>query len=121
MTTKDLQEKLHGRWVVDLERWEEVVPEAHIAVRIGRAGVMASLLVEIDETELHIRNYSRKNQDFTYEVTEVRGDTVVMAVMMQPSGRRGVYEATIDGPSGLILRLVEPKDHVMVLKRPDTV
>lgn len=121
MTTNNLKDRVLGTWVADLSRWDEVVPDAHVAVKIGRAGVMGALSVEFTESELHIRNYSRKSQDFTYAISGTRGDTLVMAVAMQADGRKGVYEATLDGPSGLILRLVEPKQHVMVLKRPDTV
>ena len=110
-------EKLIGTWAPDFERWEKGADVKSDAVGPARALVLSDLEVELTDAELHIRNYGRKTQQFTYEVAEERGNTVTLAVTMQPSGRQGTYEATLEGEDTLILRLTAPKTDFMALKR----
>jgi len=110
-------DKLIGTWKPDFERWEQGAEVKSDLAAAARPLALGNLEVEFTETELHIRNYGRKTQHFTHEVAEERGTVVTLAVTMQPSGRQGTYEATLEGEDTLILRLTAPKKDFMALKR----
>ena len=110
-------EKLYGVWQPDFERWAKEAEVESDWLSSARPLALADLEVELTETDLHIRNYGRKTQHFTYEVAEERENVVVLAVTMQPSDRQGTYEATLESDDSLILRLTAPKTDFMALKR----
>ena len=110
-------EKLIGTWLPDFQRWAKNSEDESEWLSSARPLALGELEVELTETDLHLRNYGRKTQHFTYEVSETLNNKVVLAVTLQPSGRQGTYEATLESDDTMILCLTEPKDDFMALKR----